>query len=504
MIQGKFKASLVAMLIGCGALGCGAGAGEGVDSTELGVNAGPSGILIDGGGAGVAPFIADADFVGGSTINHANVIDVSGVIRPAPAAVYQTARVGNTTYTIPGFTPGALQLVRLHFAETFFTAPQLRTFDVSINGTKVLSAFDIFATSGAKNKAYISEFTRAADSAGNIVVQLTSIKDKALISGIEIAPVNNCSANIPGVAGHPDPSITYPTYSGFTLALAEEFNCPLDLDHDPIWTWSDGAPADGQTRFQKSAISFANGKMSITVSKTPTPAGTSYAEADATHNPAQVSSKATLSGELRTKYNNYRYGRYEMRLKGPVANPGHEADAANSGNFLSESFVFRTPRWQEWNEIDATLFANQPAKVGGNVVKALNAFGYPAGNAAPWSTGVGLPAAFKVVETHTYAFEWTPTAIKWFVDGALVQTFAGTVSVPIPTNSAKAMMNLWVFSSAAAFGDPAKNVYPFQADYEYFRFYRWNQETTYPCSPTPSCLPAADTDFSRNNPNEVN
>src|SRR5919109_788665 len=42
-----------------------------------------------------------------------------------------------------------------------------------------------------------------------------------------------------GVRGHCS-SATYPTHPGFTLALVEDFDQPLDLDNDPIWTYSDG------------------------------------------------------------------------------------------------------------------------------------------------------------------------------------------------------------------------------------------------------------------------
>src|SRR5262249_32769297 len=59
-------------------------------------------VQINAGGPAVSPFAADADFAGGSTINHANTIDLSGVTNPAPMAVYQTARTGNFTYTVPG------------------------------------------------------------------------------------------------------------------------------------------------------------------------------------------------------------------------------------------------------------------------------------------------------------------------------------------------------------------------------------------------------------------
>jgi Malectin domain len=58
---------------------------------------GTSGIQINCGGTAVSPYVADVDFVGGTTINHANTIDTSGVANPAPVAVYQTARIGAVT-----------------------------------------------------------------------------------------------------------------------------------------------------------------------------------------------------------------------------------------------------------------------------------------------------------------------------------------------------------------------------------------------------------------------
>jgi Thaumatin family/Malectin domain len=143
-------------------------------------------VQINSGGPAVSPFAADEDFTGGSTINHANTIDLSGVTSPAPMAVYQTARVGNFTYTIPGFTAGSSHTVRLHFAETFFNSAGSRTFNVSINGTQVLSNFDIFAAASAQNKAVIKQFTVNANSSGQYVVQFTSVVNQSLLSGIEV------------------------------------------------------------------------------------------------------------------------------------------------------------------------------------------------------------------------------------------------------------------------------------------------------------------------------
>jgi beta-glucanase (GH16 family) len=503
----KLRASwlLTAAVVLCvSGVACEGGVGGEVESTVAAINAGPSGIAINAGGPAGRGFIADTDFVGGSgTISHANAIDRSKVTNPAPEVVYQTARVGGATYTIPGFAAASTHVVRLHFAETFFTAAGSRIFDVYLNGVDVLPKLDVFAVSGAQNRAYIAEFKTTASSTGTIVVKLQNgSANQAMISGIQILP-EGCALSVPGVSGHPNPALTYPQYPGFTLALAEEFDCPLDLDSDAIWTWSDGGPSDGQVRYQKSAIAFGGGLMTITATNASVPSSASYSEPAKGQTTGVVATKPITSGELRTKYNNYRYGRYEFRIKAPSANPGHELDPTQSGNFLVGGFVFRTPEWQEWNEIDNLLEANIPTQFSGNLINALNAASYPGGNAAPWSTSSGLPANYKIIDSHTYAFEWTPSGVKWFVDGGLVHSFTGTAQAPIPTNSTKIMLNQWVFTNAAAFGDPTKNIYPFSTQVDYVRFYRWNQETTYPCASLPGCLRSTDTDFSQNNPSET-
>ncbi len=144
-------------------------------------------ICIDSGSTtAVSPFAADEDFTGGATLSHANTINTSKVTNPAPAAVYQTGRDGNFTYTIGGFTPGTSYVVRLHFCETYFTAAGSRTFNVSINGTQVLTDFDIFATAGGQNIANIQQFTEPANSSGQFVIVFTSVVNNSLVSGIEI------------------------------------------------------------------------------------------------------------------------------------------------------------------------------------------------------------------------------------------------------------------------------------------------------------------------------
>ena len=277
--------------------------------------------------------------------------------------------------------------------------------------------------------------------------------------------------------------------------MAEEFDQPIDLDKDPIWTWSDGGPPEGQARFQKDQITFAGGQMIITAVAKNVPSSISYAEPDLNKTTGTPHACAVASGEFRTKYNNFRYGRYEVKYQAPVENGGAGAD----GNFLSTMFTFRTPKWKEWRELDLELEANIKTKVAWNMVNANGAQGYPGGdasNAAP----AGI-ANFNIQQMHTYIIEWTPTKVTWYCDGVVINTNTGATR-PIPVLSAKIMMNLWVFGSAGAFGNPANNKYPFHSTYEYFRFYKWDQEMTYPMA-DPKMLPMTDVIYSQNNSNET-
>ena len=143
-------------------------------------------VQINAGGSSASPFVADTDFSGGSTASTSHTIDTSGVTNPAPQAVYQSNRYGNFTYTIPGLTANGAYTVRLHFAEEYWSSAGKRVFNVSINSTRVLTNFDIFATAGAEYKAIVEQFSATASSSGSMTIQFTTVTDNAQINGIEI------------------------------------------------------------------------------------------------------------------------------------------------------------------------------------------------------------------------------------------------------------------------------------------------------------------------------
>lgn len=144
-------------------------------------------VQINAGGPAVAPYVADRDFTGGTTIDHADTIALQfGLIDPAPTPAYQSARIGNFSYTIPGFVPGSRHMVRLHFAETYFSTTGSRIFDVSLNGQPVLTSFDVVAIAGEKDTAVVSQLAANAGAGGDYLIQFTSLVNNSLVSAIEV------------------------------------------------------------------------------------------------------------------------------------------------------------------------------------------------------------------------------------------------------------------------------------------------------------------------------
>jgi hypothetical protein len=143
-------------------------------------------VQINSGGSEVSSFTADADFSGGTTLQTANLIDLTNASQATPMEIYQSARTGNFTYTVPGFVPGSSHTVRLYFAELVFDAAGSRAFNVSINGTKVLTNFDVFAASGDMNKALVEQFTETANASGDYVITFTPVIGDALLNALQI------------------------------------------------------------------------------------------------------------------------------------------------------------------------------------------------------------------------------------------------------------------------------------------------------------------------------
>lgn len=145
--------------------------------------------------SGNREFIADQYFNGGNVANANREIG-----NTTDDVLYQSERWinGTLTYSVP-VVNGNYQVV-LHFAEIFFTNANQRKFHVNIEGTRVLTDFDIFATAGARDIAVTRTFnTTVAD--GTMTIEfLKGSVDNAKVSAIEIIYVGANGNNPPTVA----------------------------------------------------------------------------------------------------------------------------------------------------------------------------------------------------------------------------------------------------------------------------------------------------------------
>ena len=228
------------------------GTSESGNSTEVGVVPWTVVRARNSGGAAQPPFAADANVVGGATAASSAVIDTAGLTNPAPQAVYQTERYGNFTYTFTGLISGATYKVRLHSAETFWTAVGQRRFNVIINGAQVLTNFDIIAAAGAQNKAVINEFNAVA-TGGQITIQYVTVTDNARASGIEII--------LPQPAA-PTATNNGPIWAGMTLNLTASTVPGATYN----WTGPNGFNSTNQNPSIANATPINSGIFSVTAS----------------------------------------------------------------------------------------------------------------------------------------------------------------------------------------------------------------------------------------------
>jgi len=121
---------------------------------------------------------------------------------PSDQALYQNSRYAEN-FTETFSVPNGDYIVVLKFAELWANSVGRRVFDVSINGSKVLSDFDLYATAGP-NRA-VDEVFPVTVTVGQVVVSFAATANNATIGAIEILPAQSSPITVVGLP----PGCTY-------------------------------------------------------------------------------------------------------------------------------------------------------------------------------------------------------------------------------------------------------------------------------------------------------
>ena len=246
----------------------------------LGMITSPAGaVSINCGGSANGSFVADQYYSGGSTYTNTATIDMSQITsNPPPAAIFNTERYGAMTYTIPNLS-GACT-VTLYFAETYLSGSGQRLFNVTINGTTVLSSFDIYAAAGGKNKAIAQTFNTMANSSGQVVIQFISGTQNPKINGITATGSSGATLSVSPT------SLTVGSAAGSTGTFNITSNLSWTVSSNQ--TWLSVSPASGSNNGTVTVTAQANTGSARTATVTVSAPGATSQTVTVTQNAAGV------------------------------------------------------------------------------------------------------------------------------------------------------------------------------------------------------------------------
>lgn len=383
---------LSAVLFGAIPVAPGAAAAEGGSVVKIASGSAVP-ILSDG-----RQWTADSHFQGGRS--RVSSRTVAGADVPA---LYRTSREGVRAYAVP--VADGDYTVTLKMAETFWRGPRKRAFDVSIEGTRVLRAFDVLRAAGGADRAVDRSF-RVRVSDGRVDIAFRRVRGVPTVSAIEVVPAASVSP------GERKSRPARPVW-------ADEFNGPAGQLPDPAkwghdWGglgWGSGELQEYTDRRTENSSTDGAGHLRLTARK--------EALSNAWSGGAQYTS-ARMSTEGRYAL---QYGRVEVRAKVPQGQ-GIWPAAWLLGTDLA------SVGWPASGEIDIFETINDARSSHSHLHGPTTSGGH-------WSLGAELRRPSSYADGfHVYAMDWRADRIAFFVDGALVREIRKSA---IPSGA------VWVF-----------------------------------------------------------
>jgi beta-glucanase (GH16 family) len=294
--------------------------------------------------------------------------------------IYQRERWGMSVYTIPVPVPGTYVVVA-YLAETKFSRPRQRVFDISAEGVVKASDVDIIQAVG-RNHAHHVIFTAVVVD-GRLDLGFTSKVDRAKVNGIEV-------------------TFLRPSTAASRLVWKDEFdgprNAPVDgarWRHEVGGAWGDG---ELQSYTARTTNAYQNGRGHLLITaRAERFRGTDSIIRDYTS--ARISTKDRYS---------FQYGLFEARMQTPFGQGLWPA-------FWALGADIDRSGWPECGEIDVMeQFGHEPEKTLGTIHGPRHTDGgqsdyepgYSFAHSSPLSQGF-----------HTYGVQWLPGSVQFQVDG---------------------------------------------------------------------------------------
>ncbi|HWQ52581.1 MAG TPA: malectin domain-containing carbohydrate-binding protein [Bryobacteraceae bacterium] len=142
-------------------------------------------ILVNAGGPAYTDpsgAVWSADFGSQNGMTYANAVGIENTTNPA---LYQSLRWLDGTLAYQFTVPNGSYNVTLKFAEIYFGEPNQRVFNATINGSDVLTNFDIVAAAGGPRRAIDKTFPVTVIN-GLITISMVASVDAPQVNGIEI------------------------------------------------------------------------------------------------------------------------------------------------------------------------------------------------------------------------------------------------------------------------------------------------------------------------------
>ena len=320
-------------------------------------------------------WLPDSGYLGGwSSVTKAPIEGTSS------QSIYQHERWGMGGYLVPVPAP-ATYAINLYLAETTFSTPRQRVFDVSAEGAVTASDIDIIEAAG-RNHAYHVSFT-AAVTDGRLDLGFVSKIDHAKVNGIEVAFLRHSTA-------------------ARRLVWSDEFNGVQNSSvdsrrwrHETGGAWGEG---ELQSYTPRKANSHQDGRGRLMiVARAERFRGMDSITRDYTS--ARISTKDSYS---------FRYGLFEARLQLPVGRGVWPA-------FWALGTDIDRVGWPRCGEIDVMEHLGQEPTTASGTIHGPRDHG---GANADYKPGRSVVHTTPLARAfHTYGVQWLPGSIQFSFDG---------------------------------------------------------------------------------------